>query len=245
MSNAHPPSRRARLRRLLALNPFAVAALIASIVVFSAWPQLDLAIHRHFFRDGAFYLKDHPLVQFSYQAVPVITKTVVAALALAMLSGAALVATGRRARWLRPSLFLFAALVIGPGLVVNGLFKEHWGRARPSQIQEFMGQQSYSPPWVISDQCASNCSFVSGHAAVGFYFLSVALLLKGRAQAAATVLALLAGLGAGLGRMAQGGHFFSDIIFCGFIVYAISRWLWNLIMAPAARRRPAASEPAA
>lgn len=221
---------------LLALNPWAVIAFFGLALLFLVFPELDLSVHRHFFRDGAFFLRDHWLVQLSYQSVPIVTRAIVVFLVIAIGLGAAFYVKKRAAPWLRPSLYLFAALVIGPGLIVNGLFKEHWDRARPSQIVEFGGERTYSPPFHISDQCVSNCSFMSGHASVGFYLIAVALLLKGRARVAVTIVAIMFGMTAGLGRMAQGGHFLSDVIFCGFTVYAVSRWLWNICMAPGERQ---------
>jgi lipid A 4'-phosphatase len=41
-----------------------------------------------------------------------------------------------RARWAdrrKMLVYLLAALVIGPGLVVNSMLKNHWGRSRPRQ----------------------------------------------------------------------------------------------------------------
>ena len=42
-------------------------------------------------------------------------------------------------------LFLFLGLLVGPGLVVNGILKDHWGRARPAEIIEFGGTAHFSP----------------------------------------------------------------------------------------------------
>ena len=37
--------------------------------------------------------------------------------------------------------FLFAAFLLGPALLTNVVFKDHWHRARPAQIEQFGGQQ--------------------------------------------------------------------------------------------------------
>ena len=66
------------------------------------------------------------------------------------------------------------AFCFGPGLVVNGVLKAFWGRARPSQILEFGGAAQFTPPVQIADQCARNCSFVSGEAS-GVTMLAIAI----------------------------------------------------------------------
>ena len=64
----------------------------------------------------------------------------------------------------RKIIFLLLTLALGPGLLVNGFLKSHWGRARPSEVSTFGGRQSFSPAYVIAHQCRHNCSFVSGDA---------------------------------------------------------------------------------
>jgi lipid A 4'-phosphatase len=116
-------------------------------------------------------------------------------------------------------LFLVLALVVGPGLVVNMLFKDEWGRARPSQIQEFGGTRQFTPPLVLSNQCDHNCSFVSGDPSVGFVFHAFAYVAR-RRQRAIVGASVAAGLVIGLMRIGQGAHFFSDVLFAGVAVFA-------------------------
>ena len=42
---------------------------------------------------------------------------------------------------------------VGPGLVANLGFKDHWGRARPVHVTEFGGTKQFTPPLVRTDQC--------------------------------------------------------------------------------------------
>jgi lipid A 4'-phosphatase len=121
--------------------------------------------------------------------------------------------------------------VTGPMLLVNGVFKDHWGRARPSQVVEFGGTQQFTRAALPADQCPKNCSFVSGHASVGFYFLALAFVWPRRRAlwlAAGTAL----GLGVGLVRIVQGGHFLSDVLFAGIVVYLTARILHALMFRP-------------
>ncbi len=127
-------------------------------------------------------------------------------------------------------VYLLAVFLLGPGLLVNGVLKEHWGRARPSQIVEFGGDKRYTPPLVIADQCSHNCSFVSGEASVGFAFGAFGFAARTRRRRR---LGLAAGVGLGgafgLLRMAQGGHFLSDVFFAGLLMFLLA-WLLHLAL---------------
>jgi lipid A 4'-phosphatase len=121
---------------------------------------------------------------------------------------------------------MLAALAVGPGLVVNLGFKDHWGRARPRDVSEFSGERSFTPALQPTDQCERNCSFVAGHPSVVFWlavlgFAAAARRRRNRIFAAAAVL----GLVAGFGRIVQGGHFLSDVVFSGIAVFAV---IWVL-----------------
>jgi lipid A 4'-phosphatase len=223
----------ALLRRHLDL--LLLAALGALLV---AVPQIDLAIaglfHDPF--DG-FYLRENPLVRLVFHGVPWVTRSVVVSLLLFLL--AAWTIWRRRAffsRQRRAALYLLLVMIIGPGLLVNTLFKDNWGRARPSQVEEFGGTKQFTRAALPADQCAKNCSFVSGHASVGFFFLAFAYVWPRRRilwLASGTAL----GLGIGLVRIMQGGHFFSDVIFCGIVVYLSARVLHALMFRPATETR--------
>jgi len=207
-------------------------------VLLVAFPQIDLAIaglfHDPF--DG-FYLREHPLVRLVFHGVPWITRTVVVSLLLFLLAGWTI--WRQRAffsRQRRAALYLLLIMIIGPGLLVNTVFKEHWGRARPSQVEAFGGTKQFTRAAIPADQCEKNCSFVSGHASVGFFFLAFALVWPRR-----RVLWLAVGTGLGLGiglvRIMQGGHFFSDVVFCGIVVYLTARVLYAAMLRPAAKSR--------
>jgi lipid A 4'-phosphatase len=71
-------------------------------------------------------------------------------------------------------------------------------------------------------------SWPSGHAALGFYFAAFAPLLKKR-RAAATAAGVVLGALIGLGRMAQGRHFLSDVVFAYFFVSLTARLLYYFL----------------
>jgi len=126
-------------------------------------------------------------------------------------------------------LYTFAVLVVGPGLVTNVLFKENWGRARPRQIVEFGGSAEFSYPFQIVTECASNCSFVTGDASIGFALVAFALIapINRRRWIKWTVV-----LGAFLGlcRIVVGAHFFSDVIYCGVFNILVALLLYREIV---------------
>jgi membrane-associated PAP2 superfamily phosphatase len=121
----------------------------------------------------------------------------------------------------RAAAFLVLVMVVGPGLVVNNLYKENWGRPRPRDLVVFGGERDYVAPLVKSPREHGN-SFVSGHAATGFYLLTPYFLLRRRARARAlAVLAVGLAYGSlmGLARMIQGAHFLSDVLWALGFVY--------------------------
>jgi membrane-associated PAP2 superfamily phosphatase len=121
----------------------------------------------------------------------------------------------------RSALFLVLVMIVGPGLLVNDLFKERWGRPRPKDLVEFSGEKRFVKVWIKSPPENGN-SFASGHASTGFYLLTPYFLLRRRAKWwALFFVALGIGYGSfiGLARMIQGAHFLSDVLWALGIVY--------------------------
>jgi lipid A 4'-phosphatase len=202
-----------------------VAALVLAAAVFLLFPGIDLWASGLFYRAGdGFFLARWGPVRAIYAGVPYLTDAVVvgviALYLLSLLRG--------RAIWRidgRIAAFLLLALALGPGLLVNTVLKDHWGRARPSQVTAFGGTQAFTPAPLPAAECARNCSFPAGHPAMGFYLVSFAFLVRDRRRRrAATGAAIAAGAIVGLARLAQGGHFLSDVVFSGLLVYGVS-WL--------------------
>ncbi len=100
-------------------------------------------------------------------------------------------------------------------LLVNGLFKGLWGRARPNDVINFGGVDFFTPWFKISQSCESNCSFVSGDASVGFAIIVFYFITK---KNIFVYLSLIGGISLGFIRIIAGGHFISDIIFAQIIV---------------------------
>ncbi|HMM45708.1 MAG TPA: phosphatase PAP2 family protein [Candidatus Macondimonas sp.] len=186
-------------------------------VLFWCWPALDLWTARQFYlAPREFWWTDLPISLWQKRIVRIIG----AGALLVFVIGLVRARAGRRWRGLprRGWLYLLLALLVGPGLIVNLGLKEHWGRARPSYVEDFGGPQRYTPPLTPAQECDSNCGFVSGDAALGFFLMAGAFVDPRRRRAW-----LLAGIAAGgiigFWRMAAGGHFLSDILFAGLVVY--------------------------
>lgn len=126
--------------------------------------------------------------------------------------------------------YLLSVLLIGNGVVSNLLFKGLWGRPRPSQVDEFGGKYAFEPV-LVYDPLSSGKSFVCGHATMGFFFFAVALVISRRYFGwRMTVMGFGLVLGGLLGwvRMAQGGHFFSDVLWAGVLMWIVA---WCLFYA--------------
>jgi len=115
--------------------------------------------------------------------------------------------------------FIFGSVFINLLILVNLILKNMWGRARPNDILQFGGKESFSPWFELSNACNTNCSFVSGDAAVGFSLIILFFITKNKIFFWGS---LVAGLSIGLIRILEGGHFFSDVIMSGLIVYLLT-----------------------
>lgn len=141
--------------------------------------------------------------------------------------GGAVIAVGTwlLGRWpltQRSGLFLACLLALGPGLVVNAGLKNFWGRPRPYEIKEFGGPRRFLQVGEIGAVARSNSSFPSGHAAVAFYLMAPAFLVPPRRRRLMiSLFAIGVGYGVcmGLTRVVQGGHFVSDVLWSGGLVY--------------------------
>jgi lipid A 4'-phosphatase len=149
---------------------------------------------------------------------------------LLLLTGLALLAAGffwsDARRWRASAVFLVLVMLIGPGLVTNLLLKEHWGRPRPRQVQEFGGQYPFEPV-LIYDVSSPGRSFPSGHASGAFIFVALyfVALFQGwssRVRWSLFWAGLLFGAAMGMARILQGGHFASDVMWALAVVWLVA-----------------------
>lgn len=124
-------------------------------------------------------------------------------------------------RFRHQALFLFLLLIIAPGILVNSVFKDHWGRPRPRQVDIFGGAMSFHQPWEPGP-APRNASFPAGHPSVAFYLSSPYFILreKNRRQALFWLWGgILYGVIMGVARIIQGGHFVTDVIWSAGFLY--------------------------
>ncbi len=214
-------------RHLNWLLPILFVALLAPFT-----PTIDLYVSNLFYNphEGTFYNCAIMKILFRYGEIFGLLSGGVAAFFL-LLSF-----TKTKFRKYRPgSLALVLTLVIGSGLITNTLLKGYWGRPRPKQVVEFGGKHTYRPFWHPKAQKRDDLqkSFPSGHVAMGFYFLSLCLVGRRYNKRALfqTALFLTIGLGGGLmiTRVAQGGHFVSDVLISALLMWLVALSVDKLI----------------
>jgi len=207
---------------------FVIALILAGVMMI--FPGLDILITSHFYvpNIGFIYGKEK-LVELSFRAVPFISK-IWASLCMLALFAKFLSNRTIKETIKSPAIFLIITALLGPALTVNYLFKENMGRARPREIVEFGGDKIFAAPLEYSTECSSNCSFSSGHAAMAFYFTALAFLVPAAYQRLTFILASFLGFVVGFGRILQGGHFFSDVLFSFIVIMIINEvifWAWR------------------
>jgi lipid A 4'-phosphatase len=210
----------------------AACLLVMSIVaaLLFGFTRLDIAAARWFYSPDA---ADHwPLTsQFPwrelYRAAPWLTASLV-------IGAFALLAFGRtsaRRRWRAYGVFLLLDVVLSAGLLGNALLKDHWEHPRPRDLVEFGGPLHYVPPLLIGHE--GGASFPCGHCTVGFLYGAGWWIWKRRrpVRAAASLAAGLA-LGSllGVGRMAAGAHFLSDIVWSALLAFGVSHLLYHHLL---------------
>lgn len=198
----------------------AAVLFLLSVAFFIVFPKFDLAITGQFYSlDDGFIWRDQPVVHWVYLIFAKIHFAFLLGL-LVLLAFPKDTLKEKLSLSKRQLSYLLAVLLLGPGLLVNGVLKNHSvGRARPANVVEFGGDDTFTMPFQYSGQCQKNCSFVSGHAAIGFYVIAFAWAF-GRRRWLTAGIAL--GAFVGFGRILQGGHFFSDVLFSFWSVYFTS-----------------------
>lgn len=227
-----PPDFGARGWRLVAERPItATLALLALVsLVFLLAPAIDDAVSGLFYEPGiGFPFRRHGPVESLRHAGELFE----------WLLGIAVLAPFLIKLWFpdsrllvkpRHALFLVGSFLAGPVLLVNVILKAHWGRARPWQAIEFGGHMAYSPVWWISDQCARNCSFVSGEAASAFWVVAFAFVAPKAWRGRAAVAAILFAAIISATRLAAGGHFLSDVLIAWLLTLLVILALWRLVL---------------
>jgi lipid A 4'-phosphatase len=229
--------------------PWVWGTLALCMLVFALVPTLDLSVTQHLYTPGLGFIHAHdPLVLASYHWTPLIGRSILAALATLALFAPLLARLLRwlrqderlvqrcRTSWRRMAIVAVLCGALGPGLVIEVWFKNEVGRPRPVQVTQFGGDHAFVGVFEHGDKPDIHRSFVSSHAAAGFWLISLGLTSGPVWRRRWLFIGIACGAAIGLGRMMQGGHFVSDILFAFYAV-----WVPCEIVAALNRLWPAAS----
>ncbi len=219
--------------RIPLLWPF-VAILLATGVL--RVTDLDSAVCRQFFGgDGHWPLLNEQPYLFFYEYGPL------PGYAIGIAGFSVWLATLRFNHDLaRRGFFCGMLVLLGPGLIVNGILKPNVQRPRPCQSAQFAGVGCNDARLLDSDLLASHDlgeqqpisykSFPSGHASMGFATLAIPFLLRRRRKLflASLSLSVSWGLCVGISRVIQGRHYPSDVLWSAGIVYVLAVSLYYL-----------------
>ncbi|QLH35863.1 MAG: phosphatase PAP2 family protein [Parachlamydiaceae bacterium] len=203
--------------------------LLCVLAIAPLTPGIDLSVERYFFREGHF--QNNGFLNFMY-VFGVIPGWILALGSLGIVILSYVYPYWKP--WRIYALIPLLTMILGAGVVIDKSFKDHWGRPRPKQIKEFGGHQQFHPFYKpnLNVQPEPAKSFPSGHCSMGFIFFSLAF--AGRRAGKEWVFKLGIALAFILGtllaytRMAQGGHFFSDVFMSAIIMWWTSlfvNWL--------------------
>lgn len=217
-----------------------LGALLLAALVFALRPSLDVTAAALFFANSRFVgpggLDD--VIRRVFSTAPFVVMAVMALLYLARKAGFSRLWAPNAAGVLMMAL----SLALGPGLLVNGVLKEHSHRPRPYQLSQFGGSWEFRPFYRFDGACRRNCSFASGEGSTAFWTLAPALLTPAPVRPAAVAAALVFGVLTSALRMAYGGHFLSDTVLAALMSWLVIVLCWRLVAA-VTRQAPGTLEP--
>jgi lipid A 4'-phosphatase len=207
------------------------AGLFFAVALFASFPGLDLLFSARYYQPGlGFFQRSNPVVLALYDWTPWIGRGLVLVLVLFALLAPLLAKVFRSSgrpdlavRAMGPGRHLATVAVccalLGNGVIIEGILKNTVGRPRPVQVIPFGGPDAYHGPFVPGADPGGHRSFVSSHAAAGFALMSLGLTCGPLWRRRWLLIGILAGAVVGLGRIMQGGHFVSDIVFAFYAVW--------------------------
>lgn len=205
-----------------------VIILVLGTILFRL-TDLDMQIQRAFYSAASGWIyKDAAGAAFIYHYgnIPAL---------LISLCGLALIVLGfqnaKYLKWRKVGLFLLLSMIIGPGLIVNLMLKDNWGRPRPRNVDEFGGKYAFEAV-LQRDPLSDGKSFPCGHATMGYFLFVPWFVLRNRRKTLAIISlfsGIVMGLIIGFVRIVQGGHFASDVLWAGVLVYLTAYFIFRAL----------------
>jgi len=209
----------------------AITLLAAASLGFYYIPQIDLFLARELYLgNGKFLLSDSKLAAIFHGPVDMVLKFGF----LIALVGYLIICALRikiPSELHKKLIFLFGTAFIAELIIINWILKNHWGRPRPVQVDQFGGSivTHFEPAGRISHECIQNCSFSSGHAGIAACVGLLAIFLPPRWRPLFLGLTVIFVVVVGFMRMARGAHFLSDVTISPLIVLATAMVVKDLL----------------
>lgn len=185
------------------------------------------------------YLFDTMLHHWTKYLVILITCIIAAALGFTYITAA-----------LRPwrRLLLFIVLAITLATLTVTVMKQLTDRPCPWDLVAYGGGVPYTRLFTAREPShARGLCFPAGHAATGFallaFFFAAHHLRRVTLARAALLAGTFAGIALGMGRVAQGAHFISHVLWSGLVCWLIMVGLYALLMTPRRRTPNTATSP--
>lgn len=193
-------------------------------ILFFFFPQIDIKVSAIFFSHNNFLKPEW--MEIARRILMLTIYILIGVLSLIILWSL----LRKKYRLFRPALYLLLCFALGPGLLVNAILKDHWGRPRPIHISQFGGNNTYQKPWVISSECKTNCSFPAGEPAAAFTFFAFLIFFRKKFwHGFMFFLFALNWLLFSYIRIAEGGHFLSDVLIGATLIYMTIWICYHLI----------------
>ncbi|MCM2473964.1 phosphatase PAP2 family protein [Rhizobium sp. CG5] len=216
-----PPSERPALQWALRF----AALWFLLLATFHAFPQIDIAVARFFFRPFTCLEPQASALacgHFPNAGEQILVRLRKVLFYLPSLSAVFLLwllieclqqhgATYQRAKTRTISLTLLS-FVIGPYILVNLILKSISGRPRPNETDLFGGDLGFTAAGTFDGLCDSNCSFVSGEAAGAGWLACLVILLPARLRPVLGPPILVLSVTMAAMRVSFGGHYLSDVM---------------------------------
>lgn len=220
------------------------AGLFLSLALFAKVPRVDIAFsQRYYTPEAGFFHAGNPLVRALYDYTPVAGNTLLVLAAILALGAPWFARLARRwgspagaslllGLWRRTAIAVVCVAALSSGLIVELGLKNFMGRPRPVQTIEFGGDQPFHAAFERGPDPERHRSFLSGHATAGFTLITLGLFAGRTWRRRWMLFGLTTGAVVGLGRIMQGGHYLSDVVFsfyavwlsCELVALGMRRW---------------------